>query len=151
MNERQSVRPRSHEHGMKSAMPQVQVVAAIIEKDSRFLLGKRALHKKSAPGLWSPISGRIEAGETEAEAVVRECFEEIDLVVQAQRKIAEYDIDAGQARLHVWLVQITGGQPHLKNDEHTELRWFSLNEIIHEKNMHEQDREVFLSLSASSR
>jgi 8-oxo-dGTP pyrophosphatase MutT (NUDIX family) len=129
-------------------MSQVQVVAAILCQESKFLLGKRAHHKKSAPGFWSPISGRIEAGESETEAVVRECFEEIGLEVQPQRKLAQYDIDGGKARLHAWLVDAIGGQAHLKNDEHTELRWFSLSEIKQEKNMLEPDREVFLSLGS---
>lgn len=131
-------------------MSQVQVVAAIIRRESSFLLGKRAPHKKSAPGCWSPVSGRIEPGETEADAVVRECFEEIGLTVEPRRKITQYDIDAGQARLHIWLVDIVIGQEILKNDEHTELRWFSLNEIKQEKDMLEPDREVFLSLNAAS-
>lgn len=45
-------------------MQKHQVVAAIIRKGNKFLMGKRALTKKSAPGFWSPICGRIEAIET---------------------------------------------------------------------------------------
>lgn len=74
-------------------MSKTQVVAAIIRREAKFLFGKRALYKKSAPGFWSPISGKIEAGETEAEAVVRECFEEVGLVVRAVTKVTEFDID----------------------------------------------------------
>ena len=39
-------------------MEKVQVVAAVICRDNKFLLGKRATHKKSAPGYWSPRSKR---------------------------------------------------------------------------------------------
>ena len=53
----------------------VQVVAAVLIKDNKFLLGKRAMYKKSAPGFWCPVSGKIELNETEQQAVVREVFE----------------------------------------------------------------------------
>jgi 8-oxo-dGTP diphosphatase len=134
-------------------MSQVQVVAAIIRRESRFLseflLGKRALHKKSAPGFWSPISGKIESGESEADAVVRECFEEVGLTVQALRKITQHDMDGGRARLHWWLVDVLEGREFLKNDEHTELRWFSLDEIKHEKHLLEDDREALIHFDAT--
>lgn len=47
----------------------VQVVAAVIRDRNKFLLGKRSLSKKSAPGYWCPVSGKIEIGETEQEAI----------------------------------------------------------------------------------
>jgi 8-oxo-dGTP diphosphatase len=127
-------------------MSQVQVVAAIIQSESRFLLGKRALHKKSAPGCWSPIAGRAEPGESEADAIARECFEEVGLTVQARQKVTEIEIDGGRTRMHWWLVDVLEGQAHLKNDEHTELGWFTLNEIMSLKDMHHEDRMAFLRL-----
>ena len=57
-------------------MMKAQVVAAIIIKGDRFLLGKRSLEKRLAPGYWSPISGKVELGESEEEAISRECNEE---------------------------------------------------------------------------
>lgn len=65
-----------------------QVVAAVIQKENKFLLGKRSLSKKSAPGYWCPVSGRIEPDETEQQAVVREVFEEVGLIVTASHKVA---------------------------------------------------------------
>jgi hypothetical protein len=49
--------------------PKVHVVAAVIGRRGRLLLGKRSLSKTSAPGYWTPIVGRIEAGESEEDAV----------------------------------------------------------------------------------
>jgi 8-oxo-dGTP pyrophosphatase MutT (NUDIX family) len=130
-------------------MSQIQVVAAIIQQESKFLLGRRALSKKSAPGYWSPISGKIEPDESETDAIVRECFEEIGLSVQAYKKVADVEIDSGRTRLHWWLVSVLAGQAHLKNDEHTELGWFTLDEIATLKDMHPKDREVFLSVAST--
>ncbi len=126
-------------------MNKVQVVAAIIVNNRRFLLGKRAPHK-TAPGWWSPVSGRIELGETESEAAERECQEEVGLTVRAVRKITEMDINEGKARLHWWLVDVVSGEAWLKNDEHTELRWMTIEEMGRTENVFTEDIPVFASV-----
>lgn len=123
-----------------------QVVAAIIVKEDKFLLGKRALTKKSGPGYWSPISGRIELGESEEEAVRREVFEEVNLEVIPVRKITEFDTHDKRARIHWWLVKVINGEPILKNDEHFELGWFSILEMQKLDNIFLEDIELFKTL-----
>jgi malonyl-CoA O-methyltransferase len=106
------------------------VVAAIIERDGRYLFGKRSPHKRSAPGYWCPICGSIEAGEGQAEAVVREVYEETGLVVRALDKVAACDTHDGSAVIHWWRVLPLGDEPEqLANDEHSELGWFTLDEL----------------------
>src|SRR5215203_4867212 len=99
----------------------LQVVAAVITKENKFLLGKRALFKKVAPGYWCPVSGKVEAGESEEEAVRREVFEEVGLDVRAKRKLTTVDTRDKSAVIHWWLAEVLSGEPILKNDEHTEL------------------------------
>ena len=94
----------------------------------------------------SPISGRIEPGETEQAAVIRECFEEIDLIVKATRKIAKFEIDNGEARLNWWLVEIIDGKEILKNAAHTALGWFSLDEMKKMSDIQVVDLEIFESV-----
>jgi 8-oxo-dGTP diphosphatase len=110
-------------------MSQIQAVTIVIQKDNRYLLGKRSLWKVSAPGYWCPVSGKIEAGETEAEAVCREAFEEVGLTVEALNKLCEMDTRDGSGRLHWWSVKILEGEAYLKNDEHSEIGWFTLEEM----------------------
>ena len=106
------------------------VVAAIIERDGRYLFGKRSAHKRSAPGYWCPICGSVEAGEGQAEAVVREVYEETGLSVRALEKVAECDTHDGSAVIHWWRVLSLGTEPErLANDEHSELAWVSLDEL----------------------
>jgi 8-oxo-dGTP diphosphatase len=59
------------------------VGAVIKDERGRLLLVKRG-HDPGA-GLWSLPGGRVEPGETDAEALVREMREETGLVVQAGR------------------------------------------------------------------
>ena len=110
-------------------MTQIQAVMIIIRKDNRFLLGKRSLWKKAAPGYWCPVSGKIEPNESEVEAVCREAMEEVGLRVAPLRKLTEMDTRDGSCRLHWWLVDILEGTAFLKNNEHSELGWFTLEEI----------------------
>jgi 8-oxo-dGTP diphosphatase len=124
----------------------VQVVAAVIRDRNKFLLGKRSLSKKSAPGYWCPVSGKIEIGETEQEAIKREVFEEVNLVVIAKRKLGVFDTRDKSATIHWWLVDVESGVPNLKNDEHSELRWFSISEMEILENVFSEDIELFKTL-----
>jgi mutator protein MutT len=123
-----------------------QVVAAVIKKENKFLLGKRALSKKSAPGYWCPVSGKIEKGETEEDAVIREVFEEVGLDVKPNRKLDVFDTRDRSALIHWWLVDIISGEPSLKNDEHTELGWFSISEMENLEYVFSEDVELFRTL-----
>ena len=106
------------------------VVAAIIEHGGRFLLGKRSLTKQSAPGFWHALCGRVEPGESEAEAVQREVLEESGLRVCAIEQVWQADTRDGIARIYWWRVQALDERPaQLLQDEHTELRWVSVSEM----------------------
>jgi 8-oxo-dGTP pyrophosphatase MutT (NUDIX family) len=102
-----------------------------LEHQGRFLLGKRSAHRPVAPGYWCPISGGVEPGETQAEAVVREVREEVGLRVRALRKFAQCDTHDGTTVLHWWFVEILDGalEAQLANDENSELRWLTPTEL----------------------
>jgi len=123
---------------------QVHVVAAIIERAGRFLVGKRSPHKQSAPNYWCPISGGIEAGESQADAVVREVREETGLRVTALEKVDECDTHDGSAIIHWWLAPTLDDAPaRLANDEHSELRWVTLEELRRLEPVFVEDVEIF--------
>lgn len=109
--------------------PQRDVVVAVLERDERFLLGQRSPHK-AAGGYWCPITGGVERGETQAEAVVREVREETGLAVRAVAKVAECDTHDGRCLMHWWRVLTLDDRPaRLENDEHTALAWVTLDEM----------------------
>jgi 8-oxo-dGTP diphosphatase len=129
------------------------VVAAVIRRGDRFLLGRRSLHKRSAPGYWCPVSGSVEPGETLEAAVVRECFEEVGLRVVVKRKVAICDTRDGSAEIHwflVWDEGWGGGEslpdPYLANDEHSELGWFTAEEMRGLSPFFWEDYEIFARL-----
>lgn len=119
-------------------------VVAILERNGRYLMGKRSPHRPAAPGYWCPISGRVEADEPQAHAVVREVREETGLAVRAVAKVAECDTHDGRAVLHWWRVQPLDDEPaRLANDEHTELGWFTVAEMKRLSPVFLEDVEIF--------
>lgn len=122
----------------------VHVVAAIIERGGRFLVGKRSPHKQSAPGYWCAVCGRIEDGESQADAVVREVHEEVGLSVRAVEKVAECDTHDGSALIHWWFAApLDDASAVLLGDEHTELRWVTLDEMRALVPVFAEDVEIF--------
>ncbi|HEY3251006.1 MAG TPA: NUDIX domain-containing protein, partial [Ignavibacteria bacterium] len=57
-----------------------------------------------AGGFWCPVSGRIENGETQQNAVIREALEEVGLNVKPIKKVWECEAEHGGYLLHWWTV-----------------------------------------------
>ena len=62
-------------------MSAILVVAAVIERDSRFLVTLRP-EGTHLGGRWEFPGGKVHVSETHAEALRRELFEELDIVAQ---------------------------------------------------------------------
>jgi len=73
-------------------VPEVPCVGAVVHDGQGRLLLVRRGHAPSA-GLWSVPGGRVEAGESEIEAVVRELAEETGLRVRPDRVLGRVRID----------------------------------------------------------
>lgn len=105
------------------------VVIIIRDAAGRFLVGRRSPDKRLAPGYWCPVSGRVEPGETQEQAVAREFREETGAQARAVRRLAEAVTPDKAFRLHIWLAELVSGEPRVANDEHTELRWLTVPEL----------------------
>lgn len=120
------------------------MVAALLERGGCFLLGKRSPHKQSAPGVWHAICGRVEPGESQAAALEREVMGETALAVRALDIVHEADTRDGRARIYWWTARILDERPaRLAQDEHTELRWFSVSELRQLSPLFPEDLELF--------
>lgn len=68
----------------------VQVVAALIWDNGRFMACQRPAHK--ARGLlWEFVGGKVEAGESREEALCRECREELGVEIAVRNIYFEVD------------------------------------------------------------
>jgi 8-oxo-dGTP diphosphatase len=117
----------------------IPCVGAVIKDDQgRLLLIKRG-HEPGA-GLWSIPGGRIEPGETDAEALVREMREETGLVVQAgpllgsvRRLVPNNSAAAGGQEgtvldIRDYAATVTGGTLR-PGDDAAEARWVAVSEL----------------------
>ena len=107
--------------------------AAILDKEGRVLLTRRTDN-----GKWCLPGGRMESGESAAEACEREVFEETGLNVRVKRLVGVYSnpdqlvvYPDGNKALIVALhfeAEITGGELGLSN-ETTDFGYFTLQEL----------------------
>ena len=109
--------------------PARDAVAAIIRRGKRFLFVKRSEFCAGAVGYWCPVSGRVEPGETQEQALAREVFEEVGLHIVATRKLGELVILDGRYLLHYWTTEIVGGEARIASNEVAELTWATLDEL----------------------
>ena len=108
--------------------PVTEVVAAIIWQEDKFLACQRPPHK--ARGLlWEFPGGKVEPGETKAEALIRECEEELDITLDVGEVFMEvlHEYPDLTVRLTVFSAVISHGE--ITPLEHNELRWITTNEI----------------------
>jgi 8-oxo-dGTP pyrophosphatase MutT (NUDIX family) len=118
----------------------------VIKNEDRYLLGKRSDLKAKAPGFWCPISGHIEDGESEIEAVIREAEEELGVSVTPRYKLKSTLTHDKTVILHWWLTDIISGVPHLNNGENSQLGWFSPSELRVLKPSFEEDLQILLTI-----
>jgi len=106
----------------KKTVPHKEIVVAVIEKDGRYLLGKRGTEGMLA-GLWEFPGGKLETGESHQEALVRECQEELGVDVSVGGMIASVNHAYTHLKvtLNVYRCTIKSGKP--KSKVHTELTW----------------------------
>lgn len=105
-----------------------EVVAALIWQGERFMICQRPAHK--ARGLlWEFVGGKLEPGETKAEALARECREELDLEVAVGELFMEVEHVYPDMTVHLSLFHCTVTEGVPKMLEHQDLRWIRVEEI----------------------
>lgn len=105
------------------------IVNALLLRRGSVLLARRSPHRKAYPGLWSFPGGHVDAGETLEQALIRELREEVAVVPLAYRVVARIaDPGVPCVAYHMFAVSAWEGRPRIIDEEHTDLRWFTLDE-----------------------
>jgi 8-oxo-dGTP diphosphatase len=98
------------------------VVAAVIERDGRILAARRTGPPELA-GKWEFPGGKVEPGEGDIAALIRECHEEIGVRIAVGERIGpEYSIAGGAMLVRTFLAAIEEGEPVLCGS-HDALAW----------------------------
>lgn len=104
------------------------IVAAVIVLSGRVLACERAAPPDMA-GRWEFPGGKVEPGETEQQALVRECAEELGVRVSVGERVGpDVTLAHGRAVLRVFSVTLLdGGRP--RPLEHSAIRWLAADEL----------------------
>ena len=107
----------------------IHVVGAIIVKNGRVLCAQRG-PDKSLPLLWEFPGGKIEPGETHADALKREIKEELHCDIEVYDKVEHtvHTYDFGIVHLTTYVSRIIGGEIVLT--EHQQTKWLAPDELF---------------------
>ena len=105
----------------------IRVVAAIIIHDNRVFATQRG-YGEFKDG-WEFPGGKIEAGETPEEALVREIKEELDTQIEVGELVdtVEYDYPAFHLSMDCFICRIIDGDLVLK--EHEAAKWLTRDQL----------------------
>ena len=105
-----------------------EVVSALIWKDNKFMICQRPAHK--ARGLlWEFVGGKVESGETKEQALIRECKEELDILLSVGDVFMDVIHEYPDITVHLTLFNaiIADGEP--QKLEHNDIQWIVPSEI----------------------
>jgi 8-oxo-dGTP diphosphatase len=108
----------------------IRVVAAVItDNEGRVLACRRAPHKSLA-GLWEFPGGKVEPGESDEQALVREIREELGVQIEVGDYLATSIEKAGELdiELAAYFVKLVAGTV-LSSSDHDQLQWVSLDAL----------------------
>lgn len=106
----------------------IEVVAALIWSGERFLICQRPQNKARAL-LWEFVGGKVEIGETKEGALVRECKEELDVILSVKDLFMEVTHEYPDVTVHLSLFNATILEGEPKMLEHNDVKWITPKEI----------------------
>lgn len=106
----------------------INVVAGIIIKDDKILCMRRK-EDMHLSGYWEFAGGKVEQGESNEEALVRELNEELRIIVSVGAFVGQstFDYDGKVVRLHAYLTKWIEGEIALV--DHDDLCWLPIERL----------------------
>ena len=105
-----------------------EVVAALIWKNNKFMICQRPANKARAL-LWEFVGGKVELGETKEHALIRECKEELNVLISVGDVFMDVVHAYPDLTVHLTLfnASIVEGEP--QKLEHNDIQWITPSEI----------------------
>ena len=108
-------------------MKHIEVVAAIIRRGNEIFATQRGYGEFK--DLWEFPGGKIEPGESQQQALVREIREELDATIEVGELLqtVEWDYPTFHLTMHCYWCSILSGRLELK--EHEAAKWLAPDEL----------------------
>jgi len=115
-------RPEPHPEAQPQPIAPRVVVAAVIERDGLFLAARRT-EPPALAGRWEFPGGKVEPGESDADALVRECREELGVEIEVGAQVGpHYSVGGGTYLVRTYRAGLVAGEPE-PLECHDALRW----------------------------
>ena len=105
-----------------------EVVAAIIWDNDKFMICQRPANKARAL-LWEFVGGKVELGETKEQALIRECKEELNILLSVGDVFVDVVHEYPDLTVHLTLFNATIAEGEPQKIEHNDIRWITTSEI----------------------
>jgi 8-oxo-dGTP diphosphatase len=106
----------------------IEVVAALIWQGDKFMICQRPAHK--ARGLlWEFVGGKVEPGETNEQALIRECQEELAVTLSVGDVFMAVIHEYPDLTVHLTLFNATIAEGEPQQLEHNDIQWIMPSEI----------------------
>ena len=106
----------------------VEVVAAFIWNNDKFMICQRSANK--ARGfLWEFVGGKVESGETKEQALIRECKEELNVLLSVGDVFMDVVHEYPDLTVHLTLFNATIAEGEPQKLEHNDIQWITPREI----------------------
>lgn len=108
------------------------VTSAIIKNKGKYLIAKRSNTKEFAPGVWEFISGFIEEKTPAEDTVLRELQEELNIPGKITKSFDAITTTSSEDKWIVipYHVEVNTRYIKPKENEHSEIRWVTKEELI---------------------
>jgi mutator protein MutT len=106
----------------------LRVLAAILEKNGRWLIAKRKKGDRFA-GFWEFPGGKLEPGETPEECLARELSEELGIRVRVGKLLGTVRCSSPGLAIELTAYRVTHSDGSIRLQDHEEIRWVFPEEI----------------------
>lgn len=110
-------------------MKTINVVAALIEREGKLLLARRDATSDQA-GFWEFPGGKVEAGESQPEALVRELREEMSITATVEDFVATSVLQQPERVIHLHGWRVSGFTGTVTLQCHSEYCWVSPADVL---------------------
>ena len=103
-------------------------MTTLIWQGDKFMICQCPAHK--ARGLlWEFVGGKVELGETKKQALIRECKEELNILLSVGDVFMDVTHEYPDITVHLTLFNATIAEGEPQKLEHNDIRWITPSEI----------------------
>lgn len=120
-------------------------VSAFILWQGKALVVQRAAEDNFLPGYWEQVGGKVDSGETQEEALIREVQEEAGIVIKPLHSYYQFEYTHRDGRRiceYAYLCEVVGEPIVQLSSEHQNYQWVTTKELYGIQPMSDTMREV---------